>query len=71
MKYVVVQNYLVWYLHSETEMHHGFDNAVLDSSQDFDNDDHAHFNWFEDIVMDAASSHIINNETCELPNTAV
>ncbi|XP_021602598.1 uncharacterized protein LOC110607753 [Manihot esculenta] len=44
MKYDFVQNYLVWYLHGETEVHHGYDDALLDMSHGSDRVNHPNFN---------------------------
>ena len=39
-------------------------------SHSSDRNNHAHFSWLEDMVMDAACCHVINNETYEMPNSA-
>ncbi|XP_043817330.1 uncharacterized protein LOC122724999 [Manihot esculenta] len=70
MKHGFVQNYLVWYLHGETEVHDGYGDTDLDMSYGSDSVNHPNFNRFEDMVMDATSYHVMHNDTYEMPNSA-
>ncbi|XP_043816628.1 uncharacterized protein LOC110624237 [Manihot esculenta] len=70
MKHGFVQNYLVWYLHDETEVHDGYGDTDLDMSYGSDSVNHPNFNRFEDMVMDATSCHVMHNDTYEMPNSA-
>ncbi|XP_043815296.1 uncharacterized protein LOC110620971 [Manihot esculenta] len=70
MKHGFVQNYLVWYLHGETEVHDGYGDTDLDMSYGSDSVNHPNFNRFEDMVMDATSCHVMHNDTYEMPNSA-
>ncbi|XP_021621499.1 uncharacterized protein LOC110621531 [Manihot esculenta] len=70
MKHGFVQNYLVWYLHGETDVHDGYDDTLLDMSYGSDIVNHPNFSRFEDMVMDVISCHVIHNDTYEMPNSA-